>query len=423
VKPPFFYGWIIIPVAWLVYGFGIAPSYYSFGQFANTFIEDLGLERSQYGLIFGIFTFLYSGVGPLVGMAQSRIGLRAVMTGGSLIAAIGFLIMSRAENVTTAIIGFSILGGAGVGFSTIIPCQTLGSNWFLNLRARAIAIMFTAGGIVGMLVPKVDQWVLANYSWREGWLMVAGTSFFVAIMCAIFVRNTPEDVGQLRDGATPDPSSDSANTTAPAASAADGWTAHQAIRTPQFALIVLAASAYAVPWGVVVAHGKLHLGDIGIDAAVIPTVFSTMIFISIFGRLSASIGDFVKPQVVLGGSLLIEITGVTGFLFAQNSTTAYIAGLLLGIGFGAAYISIPVVFADYFGRQAFATTSGTRILITGIFNALGPFLAGAAFDRFESYTYAFIALIVMGLAGALAAFTCPHPGHPPAKSDEATNTP
>jgi MFS family permease len=413
MKTPFFYGWIIIPVAWLVYGLGISPSYYSFGQFSNAFIEDLGLERSQYGLIFGIFVFLYSGVGPLVGIAQSRIGLRAVMTGGSLIAAIGFLIMSRAENVTTAIIGFSILGGAGVGFSTIIPCQTLGSNWFLKRRARAIAIIFTAGGIVGMLVPKVDQWVLTNFSWREGWLMVAATSFFVAIMCAIFVRNTPEDVGQHRDGITPGDSLDPSDTTAPAAITADGWTAHQAIRTPQFALIVLAASAYAVPWGVIIPHGKLHLGDLGIEANAITTIFSSMIFISIFGRLSASLGDFVKPQVVLGTSLLIEVTGVAGILYAQNSLMAMGAGLLVGIGFGAAYISIPVVFADYFGRQAFATTSGTRILITGIFNALGPFLAGAAFDQFESYTLAFLTLIAMGLAGALAAFTCPHPGHPP----------
>ncbi len=415
MKTPFFYGWIIIPVAWLVYGLGISPGYYSFGQFSKPFIADLDITRQQYGLIFGIFTFLYSGVGPFVGIAQSRVGLRMVMTCGALMATIGFLIMSRADSVASAIIGFSVLGGAGIGFTTIIPCQTLGSNWFLKYRARAIAIIFTAGGIVGMIVPKVDKWVLDNLSWREGWLIVAGTSFFVAVICAIFVRDTPEDIGQHRDGESVDHSSG----IAPSAVAADGWTAHQAIRTPQFALVVLAACAYAVPWGVVIAHGRLHLGDLGIESNTIATVFSTMIFISIFGRFSGSLGDFVKPQFVLGGSLLIETIGVTGFLFANSNATAMVAGLLVGIGFGAAYISIPVVFADYFGRQAFATTSGTRIFITGIFNALGPFLAGTAYDRLDSYAAAFITLIVMGLAGALAAFTCPHPGSPP--QTEATS--
>lgn len=409
VKPPFFYGWILIPVAWLVYGLGISPGYYSFGQFGKPFMADLGISRQQFGLIFGIFTFMYSGVGPIVGMTQARVGLRTVMTGGSLMASIGFLIMSRAENMPTAIIGFSLLGGAGIGFSTIIPCQTLGSHWFLKYRARAIAIIFTAGGIVGMIVPKVDKWVLEHYTWRDGWLIVAGTAFFVAVICALFIRNTPEDVGQHRDGETIDLHPDAA----PVMVAADGWTAHQAIRTPQFALIVLAACAYAVPWGVVVAHGRLHLGDLGIQLGPITTVFSTMIFISIFGRFSGALGDFVKPQVVLGASLLLETAGVAGFLVAPNSATALAAGIAIGMGFGAAYTSIPVVFADYFGRQAFGTTSGTRILITGIFNALGPFLAGTCYDQFGSYTAAFITLIALGLAGALAAFTCPHPGHPP----------
>jgi len=417
VKPPLFYGWIIIPVAWLVYGLGIAPGYYSFGQFSKPFIADLDITRQQYGLIFGIFTFLYSGVGPLVGMAQSRIGLRIVMTGGSLVATIGFLIMSRAQDVPTAIIGFSLFGGAGVGFTTIVPCQTLCANWFLKYRARAIAVIFTAGSIIGMVIPKVDQWVLENLTWRDGWLIIAGTSFFVAVICAVFIRNTPEDVGQQRDGASHDDTSN----LAPAAIVADGWTAHQAIRTPQFALVALAGTAYAVPWGVVIAHGRLHLDDLGIESSTIATVFSTMIFISIFGRLSGAIGDFVKPQFVLGGSLLIETIGVTGFLLAPNTLTATIAGLLVGIGFGAAYTSIPVVFADYFGRQAFGTTSGVRILITGIFNALGPFLAGTAYDQLGSYNTAFITLIFLGLAGAISAILCPHPGHP-RKSDGATAT-
>ena len=47
-------------------------------------------------------------------------------------------------------------------------------------------------------------------------------------------------------------------------------------------------------------------------------------------------------------------------------------------------------------------------------------LAGTAYDQLGSYTTAFIALIILGLAGALAAFTCPHPGHPP-KPDAATS--
>lgn len=417
MKSSFFYGWILIPVAWIVYGFGISPGYYSFGQFSDAFNADLGLTAQQYGLLFGIFTFLYSGVGPLVGMAQTRIGLRIVITAGSFMASLGFFILSRAEGFTAALIGFSILGGAGIGFSTIIPCQTLVSNWFLTYRARAMGIIFTAGGIVGMGVPVLDRWMLNHHSWREGWLVVSGISFAVGVICFLFVRNTPESIGQFRDGERPADDPDNA-TSAPATVAADGWTASQAIRTPQFALIVLAACAYAVPWGVVVAHGKLHLIDRELESGV-ATAFTWMIFASIFGRFSGSIGDYVKPQVVLAGSVLLETIGVTFFLIADNSATALMAGITTGLGFGAAYIAVPVVFADFFGRQAFGSTSGTRILITGVLNALGPFLAGTAKDQLGSYSVAFMGLIVLGLAGAISAFLCPHPGHPPEPKAQA----
>ena len=43
--PKIFYGWILVAVAWIIYGFGIAPAYYSWGQFAPKVIEELGLTH------------------------------------------------------------------------------------------------------------------------------------------------------------------------------------------------------------------------------------------------------------------------------------------------------------------------------------------------------------------------------------------
>ncbi|MEX2016581.1 MAG: hypothetical protein WD873_08050, partial [Candidatus Hydrogenedentales bacterium] len=111
---------------------------------------------------------------------------------------------------------------------------------------------------------------------------------------------------------------------------------------------------------------------------------------------------------------LIESAGVAAVLLADATTLAYVGVSLIGLGFGAAYISVPVVFSNFFGRRAFATTSGLRILITGIFNAAGPWLAGAAHDRLNSYNVPFIVLIVLGLIGAGAAAMARHPGAPPA---------
>ena len=79
----FFHGWLIVAIAWFVYGFGIAPGYFSWGFLSREMIDELGLTRGEAGFVFGVFTFLYSGSGILVGLALTRWKLRSIMCGGS----------------------------------------------------------------------------------------------------------------------------------------------------------------------------------------------------------------------------------------------------------------------------------------------------------------------------------------------------
>ena len=411
----FVYGWFIVLVAWILYGFGIAPAYYSWGRFASDLIEDLGLSRSNFGLVFGLFTLLYSCVGFLVGPAMARWSIRFVMTFGFAVSSLGFFYMSRADSLIDCLIGFSILGGGGIGFATVIPCQTLGQNWFLKRRALAIAIILCAGGIVGKLVIEADQWILDNHTWRTGWMVIGCISAILALIALIFVRDRPEDVGLRRDGAT----EDEENARLPAmlgtvgGTYAKDWTGAQALRTPQFFLMVLCGIAYAVPWGVVVPHLTLHMQDIGYEAALAGSFVGTMALISIGGRLLGGIGDFVPAHLVLAFSLFAEGLGTVLLLFAQTPVIANISIALIGLGFGTAYISIPVVFSHFFGRGAFGVTAGVRITITGIFNALGPWLAGMFYDNTGSYTIPFVALLVLCAVGSVSAAFLKHPGAPP----------
>ena len=81
---PFFYGWVLVGVGLICYGFGISPGFYSWGFFGPELREDLGITAEQSGSIFGVFQFMFSAVGPLVGIGIARFGLRTLMTGGAL---------------------------------------------------------------------------------------------------------------------------------------------------------------------------------------------------------------------------------------------------------------------------------------------------------------------------------------------------
>ncbi len=92
---------------------------------------------------------------------------------------------------------------------------------------------------------------------------------------------------------------------------------------------------------------------------------------------------------------------------ARTVPLAVASIVLLGLGYGAAYISIPVVFGYFFGRRAFAGTSGLRIAILAISGWLGPRWAGAAADASGSYVGTFVVLALVCVAGAAAILICP----------------
>lgn len=411
MTPRFFYGWIVLLVAGLCYGFGMSPAYYSWSIFAPRITADLGIDRAAVGGVFGLFNTLHQCVGLLVGLAIARFGLRRVMPAGFCLTAAGLLLLAGAETAFACYVGFSVLGGVGVGFSTTVPAQTLGQNWFRRRRARVIAAIFTVGGLAGWLVAPADAWVLERYDWRTGWMLIAGLSAALGLLAAAFVRESPESVGQHLDGAAPAPGG------GPGAAEADGraadrWTARQAVRTPQFCLLLVCGVAYAAPWNTAVAHLTLHLIDVGHAETLAIGFVGSMALVSIGGRLMGAVGDWIAPQYALAAALVLEGLGAGALVLAADPALAVAAVALLGVGFGMAFVCIPVVFSHFFGRGAFAVTSGIRTTCTGVFGGLGPWLAGAAFDATGSYAVPFIGLLLLGLAGAAAAASLRRPGVP-----------
>ena len=192
------------------------------------------------------------------------------------------------------------------------------------------------------------------------------------------------------------------------------WSAGQAIRSPQFAIATFAALANQLPWAIVTAHGRLHLEDIGLTTAAAAAILGVRVGVSTAGRLTGALGDFFSPARLLGAALVVVALGCGGLVIATAAPLAVASIVLLGLGYGAAYISIPVVFGYYFGRRAFAGTSGLRIAILAISGWLGPRWAGAAADASGSYVATFAVLAVVCVAGAAAILVCPRPGSRPA---------
>ena len=403
-----FYGWRLAVVAFFLYGCQVV-GYYGWGFFLPEAIEELDMTRAQGGLVFGLYSLVGGLVSPLVGVAIGRFGLRWTIAFGFLVSSLGYYGIGRSQSMLHLLLSFGVWVAATHAFATVIPTQTLASTWFVKYRARVLAALLSAGGILSVAVYEFLAWVLRVGTWRDGWTWIALINVVLGILALAFVRNSPESIGQLPDGA---PDRETLEAWTPKSQADDGWTAQEALRTPQFALMVLCGLGYAVPWGVLANHGRLHLEDVGFSLEIAAVVLATMPLISTFGRLTGALGDWIAPPRLLSLALLLEGVGVLLFLRADTQTTATVAAGLVGLGFGMAYISQAATFARFFGRRAFATTTGVRFLIGALFSASVPALAGWVFDTQGTYAPAFTGMAVVTLAGSVVAFFLRSPSRP-----------
>ncbi|MYF05626.1 MAG: MFS transporter, partial [Holophagales bacterium] len=225
----------------------------------------------------------------------------------------------------------------------------------------------------------------------------------LGVLSFLVLRNTPESMRQLRDGAR---SLDElqAVATRTGAETPDEWVAKEAVRTPQFVLMVLCGLGYAVPWGVLANHGNLHLLDVGFESGEAAALLALMAFVSIFGRASGALGDRISPPRLLGLALAMEGTGMAMLLFVRTTGQARVALILLGLGFGMAYICQAATFARFFGRRAFATTTGVRFAVGAAFGATIPAVTGWAFDTQGTYAVPFLTIAAVTLTGSVVAF-------------------
>jgi MFS family permease len=95
-----------------------------------------------------------------------------------------------------------------------------------------------------------------------------------------------------------------------------------------------------------------------------------------------------------------------GVLFLESiapaASTAYLYGVLLGVGYSVTAALIPAVIGDRFRGPQFGSIFGTLQVANALGGSLGPWVAGRIFDMTGSYRMA-LATALGSAALALAA--------------------
>src|ERR1700674_1202773 len=395
-----FYGWKLVFILWLIDFLNMGFPLYG-GAVINTYmLKEIPMSRSMFGLGFTLLNLFVGIPSILVAASIVKWGIRKTFGIGSALILVGAL----------------WLAGTGISVGTIIPAATAVTRWFSRYRGRTMAVTLSASGFAGFFVaPLINRILTANGgNWRQAWTIVAGISVLSAIVAFLFVKERPEDLGQIVDGG-PGAAASAKARAATARVTTFLWDPQQAYGTRAYWMILAGAVACQFPFFFFTAHWLLHLKGVGVrpgDAAFAMGLFTLG---AVFGRLIGGwLMDGMEGRYAFMLGLCCYFLG--SFLAIRVSPAAlwiaYSAAILYGTGFGWSFICLNTVTGHYYGPAAFPKVSGMMLLLAALFCSPAGYLGGKLFDLYHSYKLAFEVNSAVAAIGIAALFFAQMPEPP-----------
>jgi MFS family permease len=421
---PGFYGWWLLPLLCLIYSIPIGFALYGPPVIFQFMQRELGWQRGQVNLGYTIIGMML-GLGALIiPWLINRFGPRKTLAIGAVLTAISAILMAFFGHVYPVYLLLCFFTGLGISFGSVVPIQALVLLWFNVRRALAMGLVLGGGAIGGFIYPQVISACIVNLGgdWRFGWDVIAIACFAGAAIALLAVRNRPEDLGQHPDGLSPEAvrQADEHPKTRPVRTYRSpvNWKFRDALKTRSLWAIVAGMALIFFLWQTVLTQTPAHLSDRGFSPSD-PVIFYQPAFIyglilafSIVGRLSISfLGELLEARFLIAIAGFCLMAGGILFWFASkdNIWIAYLYPLLVGLGFGATYVSFPLILGNYFGTESFHNVSGVANPIGSLIQYSAPFVAGSLYDLNGNYGLAIALACGSALIGTLVILFCRPP--------------
>jgi MFS family permease len=401
-----FYGWKLVAVLFSLDFINMGFPYYGGAVINGYMIHEIPMSRSTLGLGFTLINLFVGLAAVLVAMSIIKYGVRATFIVGSALICLGSLFMGLcASKPWHYLIAFGVMNGIGISFATLFPAATAVTRWFRRYRGRAMGIALSASGFAGFAVsPFLDKMLRsAGGNWHVGWEIVAGAVVIAGLLAFLFVKESPESLGQSVDGIPEEEQNRPSRTDTLATKYP--WTASQAYRTSAYWLIAIGGIATTFPFFFFVAHWILRLRGAGISSADAAWAMGLFTIGTLGGRwLGGLLMDIMNSRLVFVIGLSLYFIGSYLAIIVRPDTliVAYVAAVVYGGAYGWTFTCMITVTAHYYGPAAFPKLNGVMTLLTSACASPAGYIGGKLFDLYGSYTRAFELNCVMAAIGIVA---------------------
>lgn len=403
-----FYGWWVVFAATVGLFWGPPIAVFCFSVFLKPLMHDFHAGRSAVSLAFTLQLVTASILAPLVGWLIDRFGTRRVILPATAIFGAVLLLARLFSSSMFHLYFFYVSLGLLLGGVGPIPYGTVISRWFDRRRGLALGLMMFGIGSGAIILLPVAQNLISRFGWRNAYAILGVAVLVVSLpVTAMFLKERPQDMGLLPDGALPADSADAGD------ASTLGMSGDEAVRSRTFWLMVCAFCLASASVQGCAIHMVAMLTDHGIAAQTAALGTSLLGAAVLIGRVGTGylLDRFFAPHIAAGFFCSAAI-GIGLLWMGSSAGIAFAGAFLVGLGLGAEIDIIAYLVSRYFGLHFFGQIYSLVFASFTLSGAVGPLLMGAGFDRTGSYQWPLAALFIATMAAAgLMTFLGPYRYH------------
>jgi MFS family permease len=379
------YGWRMVGLVSAIRIIGGGLHQFGFTVFFLPISQDLGLSRAATSLAFSLSRAEGAIEAPLVGYLIDRYGPRPILVTAVCLAGIGYIVLSWVNSYASFMIVY--LGVICLAFVAgfIHSPMVVANSWFIRKRARAMTVVGAAVPVGGALITPLLAIGVASMGWR--WAAFASGCIFllVCLPLSFQLQGSPESMGLLPDGDVPPaPGAMSAAEITNKNADAD-LTSRQAMKTWVFWVLVVSMTARVTCYSAATVHFVPLMVWKGLSEGAAAALLGAFAFANLVAHFVLGwIADRVNKPKLLVVCHFLPALSVAPLLSDSGHWQLW----FFTIVFILLDASFPIVWAtvgDFFGRRHFATVRGSMSFFYMWGSFAGPVLAGAIYDRTQSY--------------------------------------
>jgi len=385
------YRWVIVAAGGLL-GCVAIGSMFALPVFISPMSKATGWSRTGISSAMTIAFLAMAFTSMAWGTLADRIGARIVVLTGSLILALSMVLAGRSNSL----IEFQLIFGVLVGIATaaiFAPMMATVTGWFDTHRSLAVSLVSAGMGMAPLTMAPFAAWLISRYDWRTAFLLIAVVVVLVMVPTAMFVRRPPALAAARR-------------TTATKSDTAPDMTIGEALRSPQFIILMLTNFCCCGTHSGPIFHTVSYAISCGIPAMAAVSIYSLEGLSGLGGRIAFGLlGDRFGAKRVLVIGLLIQAFGALAYFFVRQLGEFYAVAALFGFTYAGVMPLYAVLMRENFPLRMMGTLIGGTSMAGSLGMAAGPIAGGWIYDVYASYGWLYIASFGMGIGAFLVAMT------------------